>query len=437
MGNGTDNVKKRFILLQRQALFGIFIGYVCYYLIRNNFVLSSPYLVSEVGLSKTQIGFISSVMYIAYGMSKGVWSILADKGSPRYFYTFGLLACIVINFMIGFSTSFYLFVFLIFLLGIFQGTGAGPALVVIGYWFSRKQRARASTLWNISHNIGGGLVAPVVGVSTAYLGTEHWRIAIFAVPAALAIIGVICSYVYIKERPYELGLPPVDEVFPETISDTHEGGGLKTKKAPENMSSFAIFKNYVLKSPHAWYLVGVDIFTYMVRFGTITWIPLYLMSAKGFSKMEMSTAFAFFEFAAIPSTVIAGYLVDKYFVGKVMKLPIFCFIIIALSVIGYTHSDTILMVTIFASIIGCLVYIPQSMTGVQAMETIPSFALGSAVGLRGFMAYIVGSSLGTTLFGFLVDNFGWDSGFYAILVGTIFGMLFCSLSHLQRKKVKL
>lgn len=53
------------------------------------------------------------------------------------------------------------------------------------------------------------------------------------------------------------------------------------------------------------------------------------------------------------------------------------------------------------------------------------------------MAYIVGSSLGTTLFSFLVDNFGWDSGFYAILVGAIFGRLFCSLSHLQRKKVKL
>lgn len=44
---------------------------------------------------------------------------------------------------------------------------------------------------------------------------------------------------------------------------------------------------------------------------------------------------------------------------------------------------------------GCLIYIPQFLASVQTMEVVPAFAVGSCVGLRGFMSYVVGTSLGT------------------------------------------
>ena len=56
----------------------------------------------------------------------------------------------------------------------------------------------------------------------------------------------------------------------------------------------------------------------MVRFGMITWIPLYLLTEKGLTRGEMGFAFMLFEWAAIPSTLLAGWLVDKYFKGRVM-----------------------------------------------------------------------------------------------------------------------
>jgi len=92
-------------------------------------------------------------------------------------------------------------------------------------------------------------------------------------------------------------------------------------------------------------------------------------------------------------------------------------------------------IILFSAIVGCLVYIPQSMVAVQAMEVIPSFALGSAVGLRGFMSYIVGSTFGTTLFGFVVDKFGWSSGFYTIMCGAVMCFIFCYLSHRGLQKI--
>jgi len=39
----------------------------------------------------------------------------------------------------------------------------------------------------------------------------------------------------------------------------------------------------------------------------ISWLPIYLLTEKHFSKEQMSIAFLFFEWAAIPSTLLAGW----------------------------------------------------------------------------------------------------------------------------------
>lgn len=433
MSDISQAVKNRFKSLQMQSLIGVWIGYAAYYLVRSNFNLALPYLSGELELSKTQIGLLTSCMLITYGLSKGFMSVLADKANPKYFMATGLFICVLINLIMGFTTSFYFFIALVILLGLFQGMGVGPSIITVGYWFPRSQRGRASTIWNMSHNLGGGIVAPIVGIAIGYLGTEHWRLGTFAVPAILAGFCVLLILYFVKRRPKEEGLPTVEEIFHE------ESAGNKSAKMdaekPENMNAFQVFYHFVFKNPNSWYLVLIDVFIYMVRFGMLTWIPFYLLKVKGFSKAEMSFAYMMFEWAAIPSTIIAGYLVDKYFKGRIMLLPIMCLVVIFACVLGYMNSDSILWATIFATITGCLVYIPQSMIPVQAMEVIPTFALGSAVGLRGFMSYLIGTSLGTTLFGFVVDHYGWDAGFYTLLGGVVLCMCSCYLSYLGVKRI--
>lgn len=218
------------------------------------------------------------------------------------------------------------------------------------------------------------MVAPIVGGSLAWLGTEHWQIAAYFIPALVALIGVFLVLFFLKKRPYEEGLPTVEEVYHEESVNTHLASHLKDN--PELLNSREIFIRYVLKNQNSWYLVGVDIFTYMVRFGMLTWIPLYILTVKGFTKADMSISFMLFEWAAIPSTLVAGWLVDKFFKGKVMYLPMICLVVVFLCVFGYMSSDSILFITLFSTVTGCLIYIPQSMVAVQAMEVIPSFALG-------------------------------------------------------------
>lgn len=180
--------------------------------------------------------------------------------------------------------------------------GVGPSFITIANWFPRRERGRVGAFWNISHNIGGGIVAPIVGAAFALLGSEHWQSASYIVPACVAIVFAVIVLILGKGSPHQEGLPSLEEMMPEekVVLNTRQ-----TVKAPENMSAFQIFCTYVLRNKNAWYVSLVDVFVYMVRFGMISWLPIYLLTVKHFSKEQMSVAFLFFEWAAIPSTLLA------------------------------------------------------------------------------------------------------------------------------------
>ena len=93
---------------------------------------------------------------------------------------------------------------------------------------------------------------------------------------------------------------------------------------------------------------------------------------------------------------------------------------------GYWNGKSVTSVTIYAALAGCLVYIPQFLDSVQTMEVVPPFAVGSTVGLRGFMSYVLGSTLGTSLLGWAVDKYGWNAGLVLLLAATA-GCLLCSI----------
>lgn len=422
----ANKIQETYSRYRIQALLSVFLGYLAYYIVRNNFTLSTPYLKEQLDLSATQIGLLSSCMLIAYGISKGVMSSLADKASPKVFMACGLVLCAIVNVGLGFSTAFWVFVALVVLNGLFQGMGVGPSFITIANWFPRRERGRVGAFWNISHNLGGGIVAPVVGAGFALLGSEHWQSASYIVPACVAVFFAFVVLALGKGSPRHEGLPALEEMMPEEkmVPDTRH-----MDKAPENMSAFQIFCTYVLRNKNAWYISLVDVFVYMVRFGMISWLPIYLITVKHFSKEQMGIAFLFFEWAAIPSTLLAGWLSDKLFKGRRMPLAMICMGLIFICLIGYWKSESLLMVTISAAIVGCLIYVPQFLASVQTMEIVPSFAVGSAVGLRGFMSYIFGASLGTSLFGVMVDRMGWHGGFYLLMGGIVCCILFCYLSH--------
>lgn len=116
----AEKIQVTYRRYRMQALLSVFLGYLAYYIVRNNFTLSTPYLKEQLDLSATQIGVLSSCMLIAYGISKGVMSSLADKASPKVFMACGLVLCAIVNVGLGFSTAFWIFAALVILNGLFR-----------------------------------------------------------------------------------------------------------------------------------------------------------------------------------------------------------------------------------------------------------------------------------------------------------------------------
>lgn len=81
----ADQAQQKFTAYKWMSLVGVFIGYAAFYIVRNNFTLSTPNIKASLDLSKGQIGMLSSCLLIAYGLGKGVMSAWADKADPKRF----------------------------------------------------------------------------------------------------------------------------------------------------------------------------------------------------------------------------------------------------------------------------------------------------------------------------------------------------------------
>jgi sugar phosphate permease len=79
----------------------IFVGYASFYLVRSNFPNAKPYLESELGFTKSQVGLIAAMLSISYGLSKFVMGSVSDRSNPRFFMATGLICSGLVNLLMG------------------------------------------------------------------------------------------------------------------------------------------------------------------------------------------------------------------------------------------------------------------------------------------------------------------------------------------------
>lgn len=263
----VDDTYKR---LRFQVFLGIFIGYAGYYLLRKNFSLAMPSLI-EQGFSKGELGIALSAVSIAYGFSKFVMGTVSDRSNARMFLTLGLVLTAIINLLLGFipffTSSITIMFIMLFLVGWFQGMGWPPSGRVLVHWFSVSERGSKTSIWNVAHNVGGGLMAPIAtwGISMTALynfGYLKGFEGVFIYPALLAIVIAIFSYILIRDTPQSQGLPPIEQYKNDYVTSTKQT--IETELTTKEI----LFK-YVLNNKWVWAIAFTNIFVYFVRYGVL------------------------------------------------------------------------------------------------------------------------------------------------------------------------
>jgi OPA family glycerol-3-phosphate transporter-like MFS transporter len=425
-----DKIDPAYKRLRLQVFLGIFIGYAGYYLVRKNFSLVMPDLI-EQGYSRGQLGLIVSAVSIAYGVSKFVMGGISDRSNARVFMSLGLLlsAITVLTFgLIPFFTSSVLIMFvMMFLNGWFQGMGWPPSGRVMVHWFSGNERGTKMSIWNVAHNIGGGLIGPLAILGVAIFG--DWQSKMYF-PAMIALFISFVAYLLIRDTPQSCGLPNIETYrndFPKDYDESYE----------EELSTKDIFLKYVLNNKFLWLIAIANAMIYMVRYGVLDWAPTYLEEAKGFSVTESGWAYFAYEYAGIPGTLLCGWISDKVFKGRRAPAIIIYMLLTMVAIYVYwkNPAGNIMIDNIALIAIGFLIYGPVMLIGVQALDLVPKKAAGTAAGLTGLFGYLGGALFANIAIGFIVDHFGWDYAFILMLAACVIAILFTSFTWNREKEL--
>ena len=408
-------IPKTFKKWRWRMFIGMYIGYSVFYFTRKNITPALPLISDKFGIDIIELGVLSSVFYVVYGIGKFISGMLADRANIRTFLAFGLFAASTIHLFIGYLNSLYLIVFFWGLNGAFQSMGFPPIAKGIVHWFSPKERATKWTILSSSHTAGTfGVGVLIAGILNLYQkGIVGWE-AVFYVPG---IIGCLTSFfllISLRDRPISLGLPQIED--------------FKNDKAVVNLNDtgltqWAILKKFIFKNKYIWILSIANMFIYVIRFGTLDWATIFLYDIKGIDQVSVALFWTFMPLAGIPGGIVAGYLADRFWGGRCVPINVIYLILLSLSIWGfyrYSGPDNIILTGVFLLLIGFLIDGPQNLiSGVQASRVTVKEAISAACGMTGFFGYVGAAFSGVGL-AYITKVFGW------------YGMyLTCSLSALM------
>ena len=436
----ADRIDPTYRKLRLQVFIGIFIGYAGFYLVRKNFSMAIPEL-AALGFDTGALSIVLSMNAVAYALSKFLMGSVSDRSNARVFLPLGLvLTALSMIFMIVPVTmlgpehrqlSIVIMAVLNFLVGWFNGMGWPPCGRVMTHWFSQNERGTKMSIWNCAHNVGGALVGPMAVYGAMWFGswfygsrTElYFLIGTYLFPAVVALLIALTAYVLIRDTPQSCGLPSVERWrndFPKDYSDRQE----------EVLTTREIFFRYVLNNRLLWYIAIANAFVYMVRYGCLDWAPTYLREAQGYDIKQAGWAYFAYEFAAIPGTLVCGWMSDRLFHGR-RALPTILFMaVVALFILLYWQfSSNYVIVTVSLIAIGFFIYGPVMLIGVQALDLAPKNAAGTAAGLTGFFGYFLGTAiLANLVLGTVADRAGWDWTFVLLIGDCVLAILFMGLT---------
>ena len=403
-----------------RALEATFLGYAFFYLVRGNSVsVVTLEMQKSLGYDTDMIGNIAAMTAFTYGLSKFLMGSVSDRSDPRRFMAVGLLLTALCNFAFGASTNYHVHFWLWALNGFFQGMGWPPSGRVMGHWFSESERGLTFSIWNTSHNVGGGIAGFLAAWAVQRFG--GWQYA-FYVPGAIACVGAVYLFIRLRDTPQSVGLPPIEE-----YRNDFPPGGIPEAELERELSFRELLVDKVLLNPYVWLLAIANFFTYISRYSMLDWGPTYLRTVKGASLSDGGWAVFAIEFGGIPSTILVGWISDRIggrrgMVATLCMVPIIAaFAGIIFAPANYMWLNYLLLVSI-----GFFVYPVINLITIMALDLVSKKAIGTAAGFIGLFGYL-GRMVQAKGFGWTVKVYSQSHGAAAAWNIVLYTILCCAI----------
>ncbi|MBN2909957.1 MFS transporter [Polycladomyces sp. WAk] len=398
-------MKKRRWLIASLLAVGVIINYFD----RINMSVAVKPLSEEFHLTAGQIGIILSAFAWSYAILQIPAGALLDKIGVKWVVRIGTiiwsLACLITAVVSGKG--------LIILSRVLLGIGEAPyfpaAAKATGYWFPKKERGTATSLFDAQSKLSNAIGVPLI----AWVVTEWgWRGG-FLATAILSLFYAVVFWILYRD-PHE-----DKQLTKEEYAYIVEGGA-----QTEGDSSGSLLKNlrFLLTKRKVWgAFIGFAAYGYS-WFLFLTWLPGYLATEMNMSILKSGW------YASIPWLVgtvsellIGGWLIDRlvskgYDPTRVRKTFLVIGMLLGLSVIGaaFTHNPVIAVSWISVAIGGLV--ITSSITYSIPTFIAPKGTVGTLIGILTFGNNAM-AIFAPMITGFIVDATG--SFMYAFLTAAV------------------
>ncbi len=414
-----DEVRRLYPSFRRRILEATFFGYAIFYVVRNNLSVVAKDMEGALHYDKSDVGSILAITAITYGLGKFVMGAVSDRSDPRKLMAFGLLLTALCNFAFGAVSSFPVHLTLWALNGFVQGMGWPPCGRLMGHWYSERERGLTFSIWNTSHNLGGGLAGILAAFAAQHFG--GWQAA-FWFPGIIATLGSVYLFWRLRDTPQSVGLPAIEE-----YNDDWPVGADKSADHERELTTKELLFKYVLNNKWVWLLAFANFFAYIARYAMLDWGPTYLREMKNATGIGGGWAILAIEFGGIPSTILLGWLSDRLggrrgMVAVLCMVPIF----VAYLIMSYTPAGFLWLDMTMLVLIGFFIYPVINFIVIMALDLTSKKAIGTAAGFIGLFGYI-GRTVQAKGIGslqvYLDSHYGaevaWNGVIYAVLVCTL------------------
>ncbi len=290
------------------------LGLTIAYLDRAALSVAVPFMSEEFHISPAVKGILLSSFFWTYALFQIPSGWLLDRFGPRVIYPMAVGWWSIWTALTACATGVTSVI--VFRLGL--GIGEAPVqpanVKVVSQWFPRRERAFASSLFDMGQQIGTALSVPIVTTLAVFGG---WRLSFIVIGVAglLWIVGWVTVYRDPEQHPRVSATE-----LAHIQSDQGEMVAAATAGEKEPWHT-------LLRDNQVWALTTGYVFRSLAGAFFLTWYPSYLLDDRGFSKAEFGMVGAIPALIAIGSTVLGGIVSDRMLVSGMStnlsrKIPI-------------------------------------------------------------------------------------------------------------------
>lgn len=416
MTGSTDDLRR-----WQYRIFGtVWITYFAYYLCRFNLSIVKGTMVKGYEWSEVEVGWAFTSLGLAYAVGQLVNGQLADRFGGRQIASLGVLGSVVMNLAVfvlllavppGVGDPrlvFWLFISFWGVNGFFQAMGWSSMVRVMAHWYPTRVRGKVMGAMGTCYLFGNAFTWLVCLLLISRYGQQlgfDWR-SVFFVPAVMfAAVGAF-YFLMIRNRPEDVGLPPVDAIPQSTAP-------LVATAKP------SIVRNLIqtVSNPHLWIIAGTFFLLDLNRYGFVNWLPGYLVEsvpvghdAAWLSTLKMIVNVCVLPLGGVPGVLLAGWLTDRFFGGR--RAPVIAVMLLALGSLSIVfpfipaHNTWLLVAVI--GLVGFFTYGPHIlMVGHAAQDFGKKSGAGGAAGFIDAWGY-VGVAVAGAGAGALIGWYGDD-----------------------------